>query len=256
MKTPISQKRLAANRANAVRSTGPRTAEGKARSAQNARRHGFTASTFSVLRMEEVDQLENLRAEAIHVYKPVNSEELFAVERIALCKLSILRAARLEAGMFVDVLRISLNDDNLTPKVPLVNRLAPDFTMHQEQLRSYALANGLNRLMWDPNAFSLFLRYQTLAERQFRRAVEEFDRLKSLRAELPNEPIEDSEPEETQPDTRLQNEPVQTTHATPPSSTTKILPLGRFLPTPPWLQTPPLSAPIDTHLPPDPRPLR
>ena len=217
MNTPISENRLAANRANAARSTGPRTDEGKARSAQNARTHGFTASSFAVLRIEDVDELKTLRAEAIHVYQPVNSEELFAIERIALCKLSILRAARLEAGMFTDILRMSLNDDNVTPSVPLVNRLAPDFAIHQEQLRAYALGNGLNRLMRAPNAFALFLRYQTLAERQFRRAVEEFDRLKALRGELPNEPIADSEPEETQPDTPLQNEPAEATHTATPN---------------------------------------
>ena len=65
-----------------------------------------------------------------------------------------------------------------------------------------------------PNGFALFLRYQTLAERQYRRAVEEFDRLKSLRGELPNEAIEEFEPVETQPDAPLQNKPARTPRAT------------------------------------------
>ena len=37
-----SERRARANRANARRSTGPRSAQGKARAAQNARRHGLS----------------------------------------------------------------------------------------------------------------------------------------------------------------------------------------------------------------------
>ena len=39
-----SAKQIAANRANAKKSTGPKSAEGRARSSQNSRKHGLTAS--------------------------------------------------------------------------------------------------------------------------------------------------------------------------------------------------------------------
>jgi hypothetical protein len=47
----------------------------------------------------------------------------------------------------------------------------------------------------ESNSFSLLLRYQAQAERHYRRAIEEFDRLKTLRKELPNEPIVEAQPE-------------------------------------------------------------
>jgi hypothetical protein len=42
-----SPRRIKANRSNAAASTGPRTALGKSRAAQNARRHGLSASIFA-----------------------------------------------------------------------------------------------------------------------------------------------------------------------------------------------------------------
>src|SRR5438270_25448 len=96
-KKPVSEKRLTANRANAARSTGPRTPEGKARSAQNSRKHGLTAANFAVVRLEDLQEVAHLRAGLIAVYQPVNSQELFAIERIALAQQAMLRTARLES---------------------------------------------------------------------------------------------------------------------------------------------------------------
>ena len=42
---PVSERQLAANRANAQRSTGPTSEDGRKRSSQNALRHGITAQT-------------------------------------------------------------------------------------------------------------------------------------------------------------------------------------------------------------------
>src|ERR1017187_8134380 len=66
----VSPEQLAANRANAAKSTGPRSPEGKTRSAQNARKHGFTASTFAVVRLEDLDEVANLRDDLVAFYQP------------------------------------------------------------------------------------------------------------------------------------------------------------------------------------------
>ncbi|HXB73259.1 MAG TPA: hypothetical protein VNY05_33790 [Candidatus Acidoferrales bacterium] len=196
---PVSAQQLAANRANAAQSTGPRSPEGKANSAQNARKHGFTASTFAVVRLEDVNEIAHLRDDAVAVYQPVNSQELFAVERIALAQQSMLRAARLESGIFTTCLNETV-DQRDRPMVLMAPEMVDgDMEITRAQNRNYCLTEGFHSIARKSNAIGLFLRYQAQAERQFRRAVEEFDRLKALRPELPNEPIFEPQPEPTQP---------------------------------------------------------
>jgi hypothetical protein len=191
-RTPISDKRLAANRANAAQSTGPRTPEGKSRSAQNARKHGFTASTFAVVRLEELDEVANLKADLIAVYRPINPQELYAIERIALAQQAMLRAARLEAGLFTSCLNEAL-DSSGHPMIPMSQELIGDGDIEttRAQNRNYALAEGFQRMAKAANSFSLLLRYQAQSERLYRRAIEDLERLQALRANLPNEPTND-----------------------------------------------------------------
>jgi hypothetical protein len=214
---PITEKQLTANRANATKSTGPRTPEGKTRSAQNARSHGFTASTFAVVRLEDLDEIAHLRTDLTAVYHPVNSQEMFALERMALTQQAMLRAARLESGLFTNCLDLALND-NGTPIAPMSRELAGDgdIEITRAQNRNYALAEGFHRMARQPNnTWSLFLRYQAQAERHYRRAIEEFNRLKALRPELPNEPIFEIQPEESGTACAPPDEPISTPEPNP-----------------------------------------
>ncbi len=216
MPNRISENRLAANRANAAKSTGPRSPEGKARAAQNARKHGFTASTFAVVRLEDLHEVAGLREDLIHDYQPVNSQELFAIERIALAQQSILRAARLEAALFT----ASMNE-SVDPLGREVNLMHPemagngDIEITRAQNRNLLVAEGFQRIANRTNTWTLFLRYQTQAERNYRRAIEEFERLKAKRQELPNEAIEARQPEETESDTDPQ--PPEAANLQPPA---------------------------------------
>jgi hypothetical protein len=217
---PISEKKLAANRANAAHSTGPRSPEGKTRSAQNSRKHGLTASTFTVVRLEELDEVAHLRDDAIAFYQPVNSQEIFAVERIALAQQSILRAARLEAGTATNCMNEAF-DGSGRPNVQLSSLLInKDNEITRPQNRNFLFAEGFHRLSRQSNSISLFLRYQAHAERQYRRAIEEFNRLKALRKEMPNEATMNPQPEATEP-------------LNPPETTPQATPAGNILGLPP-----------------------
>ena len=204
-KKPVSALQLAANRANAARSTGPRTPEGKARSAQNSRKHGFRAAEFAVVRLEDLQAVAHLKADLVAVFQPVNAQELFAFERMALAQQALIRAARLETGLFTACLDQAL-DPAGEPLFLMTEELTGDIEVTRAQNRNYALAEGFHRMVRQANSWSLFLRYQAQTERHYRRAVEEFERFKALRDDLPNEPIFDPEPEQN------------TTTSTPPET--------------------------------------
>ncbi len=196
MPSKTSPARAAANRANAARSTGPRTPEGKARSAQNARKHGFTASDFTVPRLEEHDEIARLRADLFALYQPQNSQERFALERMAIAQQMILRAARLESGLFAEAVNVSIA--NPRPH-PVILRGLPG---HAEtgvttgQHANFVLAEGFARIHEKKStAFSMLLRYQAQAERFYRRALEEFLRARAEAPGLP-EPLAEPLPED------------------------------------------------------------
>ena len=210
-----TDKQIAANRINAQKSTGPRSAAGKTQSAQNSRKHGFACSIYTVAHLENTDEIVGLRQDAIDVYHPANSQELWAVERIALCQLSLLRASRLEAGLFTNCLDQALGSDG-QPIHPMNQQMSglgrSEITLGQEH--NFAIAESFSRMTQKPHTFALFLRYQAQAERNYRRAIQELQRLRALRPEfeqeadweeIPNEPNSSPQPEATEPD--LTSEP-------------------------------------------------
>ena len=59
IKNQISDKQIEANRMNALKSTGPRSIEGKEKSAQNALKFGFTAKKL-LFQMKKEKTLMNI----------------------------------------------------------------------------------------------------------------------------------------------------------------------------------------------------
>ena len=60
---PTGDERASRNRANAQHSTGPRTKEGKAASAQNALREGLSIQRHVILKTEDPAAFEQFRTE-------------------------------------------------------------------------------------------------------------------------------------------------------------------------------------------------
>ncbi|MGE5327690.1 MAG: hypothetical protein ACM3NO_11675, partial [Deltaproteobacteria bacterium] len=97
----LSERKLAANRANARKSTGPRTPVGKCRSSMNSLKHGRYAQRARAIAQElGEDPLENqaMVEELIEAYRPANAAERMLVEDIAALRLQRRRSDRAQAG--------------------------------------------------------------------------------------------------------------------------------------------------------------
>ena len=79
--SPISEAQLAANRANALLSTGPKSFEGKATVSQNRISHGLTGKfKFNLLGWEDPEQLQQLVTSVYNEQKPTSGSERRLVE--------------------------------------------------------------------------------------------------------------------------------------------------------------------------------
>ncbi|APW59860.1 hypothetical protein [Paludisphaera borealis] len=97
---------IQANRANAKRSSGPKTDDGKARSRLNALKHGLRATTVNfVLPHEDPAELESKIQEWIDDYQPTNAIERELVSRAARISWSLDRAERYETALLAKQVR-------------------------------------------------------------------------------------------------------------------------------------------------------
>jgi hypothetical protein len=94
-----SERQKAANRANALHSTGPKTREGKVAVRLNAIRHGLLARD-AVLPGEDADAFEQLWNEVHAVLSPVGPIEQLLVERVINAMWRLRRSVRAETALF------------------------------------------------------------------------------------------------------------------------------------------------------------
>lgn len=159
---PISEKRLAANRANAAKSTGPRTPEGKRNSSRNAARHGMLSNAV-VIEGESRARFVELLTSYEEEFRPVTPTEQSLVETMVVARWRMLRVWALEsAGMTYEIKKQSdaYAGENTPTRVVLAMRhLGDGYGGRQHELMN---------------------RYETRFDRQFHRAAE---RLAQMRAE-------------------------------------------------------------------------
>jgi hypothetical protein len=197
-----SDKQIQANRRNALKSTGPKTPEGKAAVRLNARTHGLRSQEV-LLPGEDEEALkglnENLRAEL----QPVGELENLLLDSIVAAHWRLRRLRRVEAGIFTWELYGELREraqeeaETYESNV-LIDMGDPLDTITDEQKHQEALSKAqemkakqdaetatLGRTFIrdadKANAFSKLSRYETAIERSLYKALHELQRLQAAR---------------------------------------------------------------------------
>jgi hypothetical protein len=98
----VSNARAEASRRNGAKSRGPKTEEGKSRSAQNALKHGMRAQKYVVLPEEDADEFAGLEAAMLEELAPVGALQTVLARRVAVAAWRLARADRIEVELFAE----------------------------------------------------------------------------------------------------------------------------------------------------------
>src|SRR6266571_2021648 len=93
-----TKKQIEANRLNALKSTGPKTAEGKAAAKLNALRHGLRARTV-VLPAENLEEFQQLCNALEAEWQPQSPTEGFYLEQMAVSQWKLTRVEVAEKSL-------------------------------------------------------------------------------------------------------------------------------------------------------------
>ena len=161
MPTPAQ---IEANRRNALKSTGPRTPEGKSASSRNALKHGLASiSPHSFLAIEDRGAFERMLHGYILKYQPAHADEVDLLTDAVFCKWRQQRLWNVEAQVIE--MAVAENQPDLQTKLPKASvaaHVAHAVTQSAER-------SQLNR------------RYEAQLHRQYLRNLKELRDLQSAR---------------------------------------------------------------------------
>jgi hypothetical protein len=203
-----SEKKAEANRRNALKSTGPKTPEGKDAVRLNALKHGLLSQAV-LLPGEDEEALRELGKHLGAELQPVGELENLLVDQIISAYWRLKRLARVEAGIFAwelygELARRAYDeassytkqegglDDAYLNSLRSITRIT-DQEKHQEAIskaqemdakqeaETATLGRTFIRDADGANAFSKLSRYETTIERSLYKALHELQRLQAAR---------------------------------------------------------------------------
>jgi hypothetical protein len=202
-------KQILANRNNAKKSTGPKTAAGRSRSKWNALKHGLTAEEVTLYDESAEDYAEFSRG-MMEWLEAVGSVEELLAGLVVIFAWQLLRAIRMEPELY-DAERRALEADfalaqfdkadrieNSIPSMPVTDeertaqrygfvRYTKDraalhsWTIDEEEVANLGNVGAVLHRLSKHNPIGTLMRYQTTAERSFYRALHNLERLQARR---------------------------------------------------------------------------
>jgi hypothetical protein len=109
----LTPARAEASRRNGAKSKGPKTAEGKARSAQNALKHGLRAERFVVVGDEDPREFAAFEAALLSELAPEGALQTLLAGRIVRAAWRLQRADQIEAELFAREMQSPFGGGNL-----------------------------------------------------------------------------------------------------------------------------------------------
>jgi hypothetical protein len=221
-----TEAQIDANRRNARKSTGPRTAEGKERSRRNALRHGLAAEHIAIFD-EDPDDYASFDAGMRAALSPIGEDEDALADRIILGNWRLRRVWRAEAAAInAEALSIARRRAREAMQRQLVKELEADppppekDLLGREQpvnLRSFAW-DVVSRLsdaevetamapaedappqpespdtpVWPEQKMLALARYEASIERNIHRSMQALERLQAMRVLAAENPVEGRE---------------------------------------------------------------
>jgi hypothetical protein len=193
-----SERKIEANRRNALKSTGPKTEEGKARASRNALKHGLCAESprVAVVLEEDPAAYEEFAREMLEDLKPRGAVQRALADRIVFVAWKLQRVPEIEAQFFASI------------EGTVQHRRRDEHGMRTLATVAETIAEH------GPQAyFGRLQMYELRLERSFHAGLRQLERLKKLRNEA-NEEAENDLPSEK---TEVAEEANKPTEATAPA---------------------------------------
>ncbi|MEJ2648571.1 MAG: hypothetical protein P8016_09220 [Sedimentisphaerales bacterium] len=169
-----TEAQIKANRENAKKSTGPRTARGKEVVSQNALKHGLCAKK-NVIKSESQEEFNLFRDVMMEDLAPVGGMELMLAQRIVALSWRLRRAEHFQNVLVDALIDFSMQDCRSRVDNAQEEARAGDFDL----ITGYAL----KRDFADARSLDLLLSYEKRIESSLYKATAEFRKTQKLRCE-------------------------------------------------------------------------